>query len=68
MTSFNTYDSDIRNLVKFAKDTGFDEPEVMESVKRIEYALKNDLADYSSKNSNDAAKKGLSPTSSSPGM
>ena len=43
----HTYESDVQVLIQFAKDQGWDLPDVMEAVARLEAAIMSDLNDYS---------------------
>lgn len=43
---FDTKNSDIEVLIQFAKDQGFDIPEVTRAAKRLEDAIALDLQDY----------------------
>ena len=43
----HTYVSDVQTLIQFAKDQGWDLPDVMETVERLEYAIMEELDDYS---------------------
>lgn len=43
----HTYESDVELLIQFAKDQGFDLPDVIDAAKRLEDALLLDLNDYS---------------------
>lgn len=43
----HTYTSDVQVLIQFAKDQGWDLPDVMEAVERLENAIADGLQDYS---------------------
>lgn len=47
MAMAHSYTSDVEVLIQFAKDQGWDVPEVMESVERLEHAIAEGLSDYS---------------------
>lgn len=42
-----TYESDVKVLIQFAKDQGWDEIDLMQSCERLEYAISEELTDYS---------------------
>ena len=43
----HTYTSDVQVLIQFAKDQGWDLPDVVEAFGRLEAAIEKDLSDYS---------------------
>ena len=43
----HTYTSDVQVLIQFAKDQGWDIPEVVEAYIRLDDAIDQDLSDYS---------------------
>lgn len=49
----HTYTSDVQVLIQFAKDQGWDEPDVVEAYIRLEAAIAEGLSDYSISASDD---------------
>lgn len=44
---FHTYTSDVEVLIQFAKDQGWNRPDIVEACSRLEDAIEKDLCDYS---------------------
>lgn len=43
----HTYTSDVQVLIQFAKDQGWDMPDLIEACTRLDAAISKDLNDYS---------------------